>query len=68
MVQDLDGSLTIKEVIDSDEGKYQCVAKNFAGSRTSAEGFLLMQGKNILILLLHRYLLWYKLNREALEN
>ena len=45
MIQDLDGSLTIKDVIDSDEGKYQCAAKNFAGTRTSTEGFLLMQGK-----------------------
>ena len=44
MMQDLDGNLTIKDVIDSDEGKYQCVAKNFAGTRTSAEGYLLMQG------------------------
>ena len=44
MSQDLEGSLTIKDVIDSDEGKYQCVAKNFAGTRTSEEGFLLMQG------------------------
>ena len=42
--QDIDGNLTIKEVIDSDEGKYQCVAKNFAGTRTSEEAFLLMQG------------------------
>ena len=44
MSQDVEGSLTIREVIDSDEGKYQCVAKNFAGTRTSEEGFLLMQG------------------------
>ena len=44
MSQDLEGSLTIKDVIDSDEGKYQCVARNFAGTRTSEEGFLLMQG------------------------
>ena len=44
MTQDVDGSLTIKEVIDSDEGKYQCVAKNYAGTRTSSEVFLLMQG------------------------
>ena len=47
MSQDLEGSLTIREVIDSDEGKYQCVAKNFAGTRTSEEGFLLMQGTKI---------------------
>ena len=46
MSQDPEGSLTIKDVIDSDEGKYQCVAKNFAGTRTSVEGFLLMQGKS----------------------
>lgn len=46
MSQDLEGSLTIKDVIDSDEGKYQCVAKNFAGTRTSEEGFLLMQGNS----------------------
>ena len=45
MTQDLDGSLNIKGVIDSDEGKYQCLAKNFAGTRTSSEGILLMQGK-----------------------
>ena len=42
--QDIDNNLTIKEVVDSDEGKYQCVAKNFAGTRTSEEAFLLMQG------------------------
>ena len=46
--QDIDGNLTIKEVIDSDEGKYQCVAKNFAGTRTSEEAFLLMQGNKVL--------------------
>ena len=57
MIQDLDGSLTIKEVIDSDEGKYQCVAKNFAGTRTSTEGFLLMQGKTFPIILFLRYIL-----------
>ena len=45
--QDIDNNLTIKEVVDSDEGKYQCVAKNFAGTRTSEEAFLLMQGKKI---------------------
>ena len=47
MSQDLEGSLTIRDVIDSDEGKYQCVAKNFAGTRTSEEGFLLMQGASL---------------------
>ena len=46
--QDMDGNLTIKEVVDSDEGKYQCVAKNFAGTRTSQEAFLLMQGTKVL--------------------
>ena len=45
--QDIDGNLTIKEVVDSDEGKYQCVAKNFAGTRTSQEAFLLMQGTKL---------------------
>ena len=32
-------------MIDADEGKYQCLAKNFAGTRTSSKAILLMQGK-----------------------
>ena len=45
MEQEIEGSLIISDVIDADEGKYQCVAKNFAATRTSAEAILLMQGK-----------------------
>ena len=40
-----EASLVIREVIDADEGKYQCLAKNFAGTRSSTEAFLQMQGK-----------------------
>ena len=45
MEQEIEGSLIIRDVIDADEGKYQCLAKIFAATRTSAKAILLMQGK-----------------------
>lgn len=38
------GNLVIQHVQQSDEGRYQCIAKNIAGIRESPAGFLKVHG------------------------
>lgn len=39
------GSLSIREVRQSDEGRYQCVTRNIVGSRTSTTALLRVTSK-----------------------
>ena len=43
-----DSGLVISKADASDEGRYQCVAKNIAGSRHSHEALLSVYGKKFL--------------------
>ena len=47
-----DSGLVISKAELSDEGRYQCVAKNIAGSRHSHEALLSVYGKAFLLFLL----------------
>ena len=47
---DGEGSLLIDKVLDSDEGRYQCFAKNLAGTRGSEKANLAILSKFIFIL------------------
>ena len=40
-----EGDLVIQNVSDEDEGKYQCLAKNIVGTRSTDKAELFVQGK-----------------------
>jgi hypothetical protein len=40
-----EGDLVISNVTDDDEGKYQCLAKNIVGTRSTDKADLTVQGK-----------------------
>ena len=46
---DSKGTLTIKNVERSDDGKYKCEATNAKGSRTSDEAPTILYGKTVLL-------------------
>ena len=41
-----EGDLIIENVSDEDEGKYQCLAKNIVGTRSTDKAELFVQGKS----------------------
>lgn len=62
------GNLAIQDTRQSDEGQYQCVAKNAAGIRESKMAFLKIHGKVLALTMCLRAILALNIRRSSLSD